>query len=1048
MLKINLICKSNYIDLILTINSLDMINKLFATTLFSILFTIVLGQDVEPQFFNEDASAFANKTYAVVIGISQYENLNDSKQLKWADNDALMVVDYLKTQNNVELYLYTNEDATNPLVIGKKIHEIITKKASSEDNVIIYFSGHGDISVDDNNGYLLLHNVDKPTQTPYSWSDAIPIDKIKNTIINSDINKKNVHLVFDACKSGYAQVPTTGTNFIEHQKIVMMLSSQATQESSEDDELKHGVFTYYLIQGMKGLADLNEGNEITIDELKKYVNKNVSDKTNQEQVPLFAYTDDNQIVSIYTEESLSEANSDVGSNINLAFSGNSKGANEEISSSSSRCNELLNLYKEQASEGFFFQNDIEYTNKPLQIGKPSIIQTFEQPILATQLSRNGKVIGILTGNTINLFAKGDYSHPIPISVAEGTTNFSISNDGLLSISSNGKELQLWNNKTGDLISTHNITEHPITSTEFLSSTKLGITTDNGLYLVWDIKNDQLETHKVANKPIVRSVVDNNTLYALLENQRIVLYDLLNVQYITTLKTKATDFVLNTGNNVLISSNLNTIDQWDLSTYQKRSSITLDKEITSISTDRLEDYLVVGSTNNEIQVINLYNFTLIEEKIKTKHKSENLIYSSYSKSFITTDKSGKLSSFEFENEVQESAINIRQQLMNCYEGQQNKIDEIDGTLVLELNQKVTSVIRKLITSDTTGLTLEDIKNASKYADKAFELGKDHVLDPERLEINKLLLETYEILYEEDKSRYREGIEKVNRILELDPNGSYAYNVAAELHLKLNNTDKAKEILTEAEKVSPNWTKPKIEVSKIYIEEENYEEAKQKIEEVIKLDNENANAYIVMAEAQLGLGNEEAAKENLQKAKSIEADVFVSKTLKRIDDELISENSSQENNQVNQEANKDQNVTVNIVQNVHSEEGLLEPNNPDLRDGLQVGDFYQGGTVFYIDETGKHGLVAAYMSKLEVVNWDQAMTFCLQLELNGFDDWRLPTLGEMRTFSLSPVFLPVTVFWTSIKYHAIPGHVFWYDTRSNVGEYTSKDNKRFMLPVRSF
>jgi uncharacterized caspase-like protein len=56
--------------------------------------------------------------------------------------------------------------------------------------------------------------------------------------------------------------------------------------SAENDELKHGVFTYYLVEGLKGMADADEDGLITVEEVYRYVSDKVPQATGQEQHPV------------------------------------------------------------------------------------------------------------------------------------------------------------------------------------------------------------------------------------------------------------------------------------------------------------------------------------------------------------------------------------------------------------------------------------------------------------------------------------------------------------------------------------------------------------------------------------------------------------------------------------------------------------------------------------------------------------------------------------------------------------------------------------------
>jgi uncharacterized caspase-like protein len=67
---------------------------------------------------------------------------------------------------------------------------------------------------------------------------------------------------------------------------LILTASGANEVSGEDDQLKHGVFTYFLLEGLRGKADMDKDGIITVDEAYRYVSREVPRATGQEQHPV------------------------------------------------------------------------------------------------------------------------------------------------------------------------------------------------------------------------------------------------------------------------------------------------------------------------------------------------------------------------------------------------------------------------------------------------------------------------------------------------------------------------------------------------------------------------------------------------------------------------------------------------------------------------------------------------------------------------------------------------------------------------------------------
>ena len=86
------------------------------------------------------------------------------------------------------------------------------------------------------------------------------------------------------------------------EKINVFAASQGNQVSSGWPDKKHGLFSYFLMKGIKGDADIDGNKEITYSELGKYINLNVSRQAgnlDREQNPTYDLNDDNKVFIKY-----------------------------------------------------------------------------------------------------------------------------------------------------------------------------------------------------------------------------------------------------------------------------------------------------------------------------------------------------------------------------------------------------------------------------------------------------------------------------------------------------------------------------------------------------------------------------------------------------------------------------------------------------------------------------------------------------------------------------------------------------------------------------
>ena len=239
---------------------------------------------------NNDAAvnkrAGAGNTYAVVVGISKYES-SGIPQLEYAHKDALFFADYLKSKSGgsvpeENIRLLVNENATYSAIYDALDWLLTT--CHKDDLVYFYFSGHGDMENTTiyNLGFLLSYNTPR---TNYI-NNAVRIEDLNNiaNTLSVKINAKVV-LITDACHSGkLAGTDYRGTFLVGDQlrtvqnKEIRITSCAPDQLSAEDEGWGggRGVFSYYLVNGLEGLADEDQNKIVTVSEIKNYLDSSLS----------------------------------------------------------------------------------------------------------------------------------------------------------------------------------------------------------------------------------------------------------------------------------------------------------------------------------------------------------------------------------------------------------------------------------------------------------------------------------------------------------------------------------------------------------------------------------------------------------------------------------------------------------------------------------------------------------------------------------------------------------------------------------------------------
>ena len=218
--------------------------------------------------------------YALVVGIGEYQYLDESRQLLFAESDAEAMYRVLISHEGgafppENVRLLTDAEATLEN-IRHALEEWLPSVAAPADRVVVYFAGHG--FVQNGRGYLAPTDVD-PDRLEET---AYPMAALGDVMAN----KVQAHwkvLLTDACHSGKVNAETTNEaldlQFSSLPPSFLTLTSTREREMSHEDpnlSTGFGLFTYFLTQAWQGHADNDPcDGQITADEVIEYVRANV-----------------------------------------------------------------------------------------------------------------------------------------------------------------------------------------------------------------------------------------------------------------------------------------------------------------------------------------------------------------------------------------------------------------------------------------------------------------------------------------------------------------------------------------------------------------------------------------------------------------------------------------------------------------------------------------------------------------------------------------------------------------------------------------------------
>ncbi|MBI3551222.1 MAG: caspase family protein [Elusimicrobia bacterium] len=252
-----------------------------------------------PAFPNtSDVDSYAGRAkpreddFALIVGIEDYRGI---PKAAFGSRDAQTFKRYAQSVLGVpeENIIFLEGDKAARTDLVKYVEEWLPRNVSKDSRVYFYYSGHGAPDPSKGTAYLVPWDGDPQ----FLDSTAYPVSRLYEKL--GELKSKETLVLLDTCFSGMGGRSVIAKNLrplvsvIEAPRPKLKRLSVLTAASGDEvagglEAQQHGLFTYYLLKGLKGEADANHDGHVELGELYDFVNAKVrraAHRENREQNP-------------------------------------------------------------------------------------------------------------------------------------------------------------------------------------------------------------------------------------------------------------------------------------------------------------------------------------------------------------------------------------------------------------------------------------------------------------------------------------------------------------------------------------------------------------------------------------------------------------------------------------------------------------------------------------------------------------------------------------------------------------------------------------------
>jgi hypothetical protein len=219
------------------------------------------------------------KAVIIAIGVGTFGD-EHMPVMKYASHDAAVMAEYLRAINGVPRermrILLDRQGVRREL--EETFDQWLRKRADAETVLYVFFSGRA--VVDSRNGEVLLVPYDG---TPFEPGHLYPLKRLQEAVSRIPIERAIFMVDASLDPSPGADLTTmplpdwmAGLDEQRRDVEMWLVGNRNLQEAHVSEQGKHGLFTYQLLRGLQGVADLDRDGTVVAGELCLYARGEVA----------------------------------------------------------------------------------------------------------------------------------------------------------------------------------------------------------------------------------------------------------------------------------------------------------------------------------------------------------------------------------------------------------------------------------------------------------------------------------------------------------------------------------------------------------------------------------------------------------------------------------------------------------------------------------------------------------------------------------------------------------------------------------------------------